>query len=377
MILQRVVVGNLGSVQPVYQVYPQLLQYIRNRGHLMAFGGLLSLILLALGLAILGIYTLHAAPTLSFTEAQFSFAIPAPDIRRIKDLTLETTFSRRLPEFFSSRAETIWWQMHERVYHILRESGTVSVEMPGANGVPRMVQAEVGLLPLSEAIQRTGTIYLAALLYLVWAISVYQRHRSPPGVLLAFFLLAGALYLISCAPVANRPVTLEPVCFKLLTFFVYASAGAMITLVHFTFVFPKPKGLLQRRHWVPHLLCGLLYGGYGLTVTLYLLGIIAFGTTLPLFCLLTLVMVAALSHSLLTEEDRFLKKQIEHNLMAPILVSLFLIVFQLLPVMLGIPPMSYIAFALFSLILPYALPSTLDNVHLYRQRLAIEQYNTP
>lgn len=147
----------------------------------------------------------------------------------------------------------------------------------------------------------------------------------------------------------------------------------MITLVHFAFVFPEPKTFLKRGPWVPYLLCGILYGYYGITVILYSLGVTAFGTTFPLFCFLTLVLVSVLSHSLIRQEDGFLKKQIEHSLVAPVLVSLFLLAFQLLPVMLGIPPMSYASFALFSLILPYSLPSALENIHLYQERLAIEQ----
>lgn len=59
------------------------------------------------------------------------------------------------------------------------------------------------------------------------------------------FLMARALSLVRCAPVANRPVTLEPVGFRVLILFVYVTAGGMSTLVHFTIVFPKPKRFLS------------------------------------------------------------------------------------------------------------------------------------
>lgn len=193
MIFLRVIAGNLWSARSIQQVCLQLTQHIRDRSHVMAFGGLIFLILLAVGLVILGIYTLHHAPTLSFIEGDLAFAISTSDVHRLEHLSLGRTFYLRLPEFFTPTAETSWWQMQERVYGILLENDRVSIDLIGMNGEPRRVHARVDFQSLSEVIQRTGIIDFAALLYLVRAISVYQRYQSPRGMLLAFFLSAGAL----------------------------------------------------------------------------------------------------------------------------------------------------------------------------------------
>jgi signal transduction histidine kinase len=198
---------------------------------------------------------------------------------------------------------------------------------------------------------------------------VFQRHRTFSGSLLAFFFLACALYFISSAPVVSRSVTLNPVAFQILVAVLYASAGGLISLVHFAFVFPEPKEIVRKHAWFP----ALLYGYFVVTVTLYLGGIIAFGTTLPFFCLWILIMVGAFLHSLFREKDPFLKKQIRLSLMAPILADLFFILFYILPGTLQITQTRFEYFALFSLIIPFALPEALDNLSLYQEKLAIER----
>lgn len=186
-------------------------------------------------------------------DAGFTSILSASDLRRIEDLSLEPTFIHRLPEFLTPAPETNWWQIQERVYTVLKGRESVDVEVTGTDGIPRGLQARVGVMPFAEIIQRAGLIYFVALIYLVSAIALYRRHRSPPRPLLACFLLSGALYLITSAPVASRALTLHPLSFKLLTAFLYAAAGGMITLLHFAFVFPEPKAMLRKCPWIPSL----------------------------------------------------------------------------------------------------------------------------
>lgn len=330
--------------------------------------GVTLLSCLAVALGTLGIYTLHISPILSL-DAEDSRLPTALALQRIEHLPLEPAFWQRLPEFLTPSAETAWWQLHEQVYRLLRAQDVVWVEIQGKGGRPSQMQAQVGFLPVLAALKQVGLIYFAALIYVISAILVFRHHRAPPGTLLAFFLLAGALYLLSSAPVASRPLTLHPTYFKILMSCVYTAAGGMITLVHFALVFPAPKALLRRWPWIP----ALLYGYFGLTVTLYLAGLTAFGTTFPFFCLSVGLMAWALCDTLVHERDRFLKQQIGLSLMAPVLVSLFLIGLNLFPVIVGLPPLPFTYFAFLSLILPFALPLAINNLALYQERLVVEQ----
>jgi len=85
-----------------------------------------------------------------------------------------------------------------------------------------------------------------------------------------------------------------------------------------------------------------------------------------------LVIVGAFLHSLLTERDPFLKKQIRLSFTAPVFAGLFAI-FYLLPGVLSMPPVPLTYFALLSLIIPYALPLAMDNRSLYQERLEAER----
>src|SRR5439155_24507353 len=102
-----------------------------------------------------------------------------------------------LPGFFTPKEETNWWKRQERLYGILKGNGYVRVEFLEKSGVTRRVEAEVGLMPPFEVIKKTGLIHLVALIHLVSAASVFQKHRSTAGALLAFFLLSTALYFVT------------------------------------------------------------------------------------------------------------------------------------------------------------------------------------
>ncbi|RMF85166.1 MAG: hypothetical protein D6736_17835, partial [Nitrospinota bacterium] len=323
------------------------------------------LLLIGLCLGGVGLYALLLTPTFA-VDSSFS-ALPARPTQ-IEDLDLEASFWQRFPEFFLPHSERRWWQMQEAVYQVLETRRTVTITWITRNGEPQEQSVRIARPSLTTVLKRTWLIYWVAVLYLVSAVSVFRRHRSLPGSLLAFFLLFGALYFLSAAPVVGRGITLPPRYFKLFIMALYIAAGGLITLVHFAFVFPAPKGILRRFPRLP-LLC---YGYFFLTVTLYLSGITAFGSTFPFLCFWTLLLIATLLHSLWTEGDRFLRKQISLSLMAPLLVGLFFILFHLLPGVLGTTPMPFTHFALFSLLLPFTLPSALDNLRLYQERLQVE-----
>lgn len=326
------------------------------------------LILISVFIGIIGFYTLRTSPYLSFGPVS-PIDITKRRILRIEQIPLDSNLFLRLPEFFTPRQEKDWWHRHEMLYRLLTERDSVRVKFSDNTGTAREVEARVTLMPFSLIIKRTGLIYFVALIFLLSAGSVFQRHRCLSGTLCAFFLVSMAIYFISAAPVVGRSLTLNPLLFQMLIKSVYIAAGGMITLVHFAFVFPRPKEILTRFPRLSH----IFYGYFMVTIILYLSGLIAFGATFPFLCFWIALMAGALLHSLLKEKDTFLRKQIRLSLMAPLLVGTIFIVLNLLPEVLGISSMRFTSFALFSLILPFALPSAIDNLRLYQERLEMEQ----
>lgn len=326
------------------------------------------LTLLAVGLLGLGLYALQTAPALWLKTRADIATLSAAGVIRIEDIPLPPSFFLRLPEFFTPAAEREWWTLQERVYDLLRDQSTARLFFTDHEGRPLEWVVPVRRLALGALLKRTGLIYLVALLYVLSAFFVFTHHRSPPGVVLTFFFMACALYFLCSAPVVQRSVTLPPFLFKVLVTCLYIAAGGLIALAHFALIFPTPKAFLRQHPWS----LGILYGYFAGTVLTYLVGLTAFGTTFPLFCLWIGVIVWAFLHSLFTETDPFLRKQINLSLTAPVFAGLFAI-FYLLPGALGLPPVPLTYFALLSLIIPYALPFAMDTRLLYQERLALEQ----
>ncbi len=345
--------------------------YLNNRGALeyVPTGIFLFLCLIIVFLGILGVYTLHASPVLSFNSSSALF-IKEHSLHKIEGIKLGHSFSLRLPEFFFPKDERRWRQMQEDVYKALIKNNPVDVEYADKDGAIKNVKANIVYTPLIDVIKETGLIYLAGLIYLISAVSVFRKHRSPAGTILSLFLISGSLYLIASAPVVSRLITLPPICFKIFISSIHISAGGMITLVHFAFVFPRPKKIIEKSPYLPYI---IFYGYFLFTTILYLSGITAFGTTFPFLFLWTLAMIGAFLHSLIKEDDPFLKKQILLSLIAPSIAGGVFIFLHLLPGVLGKTPMAFTYFALFTLIIPFSLPSAMDNLKLYHDRLEMEK----
>ncbi len=327
------------------------------------------LVLLTIPLCLLGIYTIHTSTTLSFDSVFPSYSTKE-ELHKIEDIELAPDFYLRLPEFFFPKEEAKWWRKQESVYKALAAKDSVAVEYRDKDGVNRKIEAEIGYTPFIEVIKKTGLIYLAALIYLISAVIVFRRHRSESGLTLAYFFLSGSIYLIGSAPVVSRQIILIPLYFKILISLVHISAGGMITLVHFVFVFPRGKEIISKKPSLPYI---ILYGYFLLTTLLYLSRITAFGTTFPTLVFWIAAMLIAFSHSLIKEKDNFLRKQISLSLFAPLMAGSVFVLLHLLPGILGTTSMEFTYFALFSLILPYALPSAMDNLRLYQERLEMEK----
>ncbi len=102
--------------------------------------------------------------------------------------------------------------------------------------------------------KKTGLIYLSGLIYIISAITVFRKHRSESGLVLSYFLIFGGLYLISSAPIVSRSITLITFYFRLLVDLDYIAAGGLMTLVHFAFLFPRPKEIVKKNPYLPYVI---------------------------------------------------------------------------------------------------------------------------
>ena len=328
-----------------------------------------SLILINVSIGITGVYALSTSPIL-FPDNDTDLISSHHTIQKIAGVVLGPTFFYRLPEFFLPSEEAMWWDKEANIGSLLAKNKSVTVELTGVDGMAHTVEAVVGSVGLVEAVKRTGLLYLIALIYIISAVWVFSRHHSTPGWVLTFFLLFGGLYLMSSAPVVNRTITLPASYFKSLIIANYVAGAGLITLVHFAFVFPRPKKIIEK---APKLSCAVFYGYALLTTVLYLLGIVAFASSTPFLFLWSSLMIGAFVHSLIMEEDAFFRKQIFLSLLAPLLTTAIFILFHVLPGILGTSSMRFSYFALFTLILPFALPSALDNSRFYQERIDLER----
>ena len=116
-------------------------------------------------------------------------------------------------------------------------------------------------MPFSQVIKRTFLVYVSSILWMVIGILAFldlngtgirfcsklsgkHSQKSSLKLLCAFFSGFGALYLASVAPIASRDLTLSPPLFHILLMAAFIGAGGLITLVHFSLVFPKPKSFI-------------------------------------------------------------------------------------------------------------------------------------
>ena len=321
---------------------------------------------------IYGINTRLNSPILSF-NSNVQFSILELDILKVHLSSIEgVEFNKNLfyvlPEFFKPTEEAAWWEAQAQLYDVLAGKKTVAIEFTDKEGIPQKVPATLNYPTLLDILKKVWLIYFVALIYLISAFSL-RKYTLPTGKILIFFFLACAFYFISSAPIVSRSIILPILPFKIFTHLLHLSAGGMISLVHFVLVFPEKKLILKVQTWMPP----FLYTYFVLTVFLYLFGITAFGTTFPLFFLWIPIIAGASLHSWLKQKDSFFRKQAYLSFMAPVFTGFFFLFCYLLPGTLGIPLVQFTHFALFSLIIPFALPSALSNLALYKEGIEKEK----
>jgi signal transduction histidine kinase len=131
-------------------------------------------------------------------------------------------------------------------------------------------------------------------------------------------------------------------------------------------VFPDRKKFLEQH---PSIATGFyLYSAF--ISALYISGRISLATTLPFLVFWIVLMSFGFIHSMIDIRDEFMKKQIRTTFVALLLVAAFFIVSIVMPWPEGGRLVNN--YALFSLMLPFALILSLDNHRLYQDRLTLE-----
>jgi len=324
-----------------------------------------AMILCSIFIAGLGIYALRSTPTL-FSDGEIITIRDDIEITRVGNLGLKNTDLWKLPAFTSARDERDWWGTQTKLYREISSNNTVVIEFLDDSQNTWEIAAEIGVMPGWEIAKRLGLIYIVAVIYIFASVSVLLHHEKTAGFICAFFLSSTALYLVSVAPIVHRPIILDPELMKVLVDIFFIASTGQISIVHFAMVFPEKKNFLEQR---PALAAGFyLYSAF--ISALYLSGLISLATTLPFLAFWIVLMSFGFIHSMIDIRDEFMKKQIRTTFVALLLVAAFFIVSVVMPW----PEDSRLVnnYALFSLMLPFALILSLDNLRLYHDRLSLE-----
>jgi len=283
----------------------------------------------------LGIYTLRTSPYtgIGLTTENDTWIVDYKDrsslfvsndihvgdeLIKIGNVSVERTDFMRFPEFFQKSSERNWWDKQKALYEILRENNKVNVEIFKDGSTQMSVITNIRKnMPLSQIIKRTVLIYVSSLLFMVIGVLSFPGFRNTninlrlrftetsaqnpallPKVLCAFFSGFGSLYLASVAPIASRDLTLSPISFHILLAGSFVGAGGLITLVHFSLVFPRRKSFISSHPKIVY----FLYSYFLLTVILYFSWVCAFGMFFPFLLIWTAIMICAFVHSWLNEK---------------------------------------------------------------------------
>lgn len=313
----------------------------------------------------LGVYALHSAPTL-FSDEEIMTVRDGIVITRLGNLEIKDTDLWKLPAFTSAGEEDQWWRAQRKLYEEAAENSAVVIGFLDAAHNSWEIVAETGAMPAGEIAVRLGLIYIVAAIYIFASISILLHYDKTAGFICAFFLSSTALYLVSIAPIVHRPLVLDPGLMKILMSVFFLASTGQISIVHFAMVFPEKKKFLAQ---YPYLAAGFyLYSA--LISSLYVTGWISLATTLPFLTFWIVLMASGFLHSIVRVRDEFMKKQIRTTFLALLLVAAFFIVSVVLPWPEGDRLLNN--YALFSLMLPFALILSLDNLRLYEDRLSLE-----
>ncbi|MBU0678853.1 MAG: hypothetical protein KJ626_12140 [Verrucomicrobia bacterium] len=286
----------------------------------------------------------------------------------VENFALEVDDFIRYPEFVGPRDEARWWERQQELYTLLSTHTQLTFHVSRGErspiGIPINVTTRSPLVLLKD----TGFIYLAMLVYLVAARIVSRRSTLFSDRLSGFLFTSIALYLACAAAVIERGLALPTTAQHLFMSGIYLGAAGLISLVHFSWIFPARIWLLEKWPWLPK----ILYTYMGVTCALYFSGFIGFAGTFPFLVFWTVVMLASLLYSCFHLEQPDIRHHVALSALGPTLLGILFIAVTILPGVFRTSPMDFGAFALFSTIMPMSLTFSTESFRMFRQRQAVE-----
>ncbi|MEJ2380448.1 MAG: sensor histidine kinase [Gammaproteobacteria bacterium] len=317
--------------------------------------------------SVFGIVTITRTPVLTTRSGEALTASEISRVRNVAGIEIPPAYFLRFPEFRAVAAERQWWTLQREVAGALTGRSSVVAALEGPDGQRHRQTLRVAYPDVYQAIKSSWLIYLAVVLYCVIAWSVYSKHKTAAGTVLGLFCLWCALYCATSAPIVGRGLVVPFPQFRWLMDINYVADSGLVTVIHFALLFPERKPLLDR--WP---VLWVIYGYFAAVNILYLGGFTAYDASLPFLYVWSFILFLAFVHSMVREKDPFLRRQVLVSIAVPALVAIIFIVFNADPSAMGTSSTRFATFVIFALLMPFALMSAMDNILLYRQRLAAE-----
>ncbi len=293
-------------------------------------------------------------------------------ITAISGIKLSDDIFWTFPEFFLRSLETRWWSKHREIYQALEiyEKNSKPVTIIEKSKTSKGFCVYVSHPTFTNILKKTSVFYIVALVWLISSWLIKRKYsKDESGKALSTFLASGSLYITSMTPLAERFITLPPVEFKLLIMLNYISGGGLISIIHFAMIFPKQKHIIEKHPWTRMIFYIYLFA----TTITYFFGMTAFDTSMPFFIIWSLLFFIAVFNSIRMEKNTFIKRQLQLILFAPLFMAGIFVFMHVIPQLMGLELMQPQFFACASLVLPFALPLSMDNITLYNTSMKLKE----
>lgn len=179
---------------------------IDSAGIRRGFGAALLAVIVAC--CVLGVVTITKSPILITNSGKPLTGTEISHLRNVAGVDIPSKYFLRFPEFRATPEEARWWTLQRKVANALagRSSVKAVLEEPGVQRHPQTFR--IAHPNMYQAIKRSWLFDLAVVLYCLIAWSVYNKHDTEAGTVLALFCLSGALYFATSAPIVSRGIAL-------------------------------------------------------------------------------------------------------------------------------------------------------------------------
>ena len=327
-----------------------------------------ALVAVCLYSAYLGITGIMASPIFINQNGNPTILLNYARIQSIAGIDIDDKFFVREPIFTDTDEVEQWWRVRRQLQQAFSNTDSVVVNYGDYNELYSVI------FPTGkQSIQRLQMVYLIALIYVLGAVFVYFRHRTVASFILSVYLIGGGVYLFSAGAIYQSYLILPEWQLKQLVASSYLSSCFLMAGIHFALVFPRQKPLVRR---LPIPIPVLLYG-YSLTILiLYLfIGSVLSSYTWPLFTVWSCVLVGLWLHSIVTETDVLLKKQLSYSLIIPIGGTILLPIIYFDPDLLGFGSIKFSDLSLMFLIYLLGVLMYCDSAYAYFQRERLAEHS--